>query len=397
VTFRERTNVEEEPNESGSEKNSLFRGTPIEVETEEPELSASFYTERNPLEQVPPVPYQSFGFPEYKLLITFNLDPIPDPIKPVMASSVVAQTQVEKPKEYGMNKPMPFTGDRTKIRRFLQDCLGYLDMNQVIYNTDRLRIGFILSYMNDREAANWKEYYLDTLEDPKTGMPNFPNLVMFLGDVRSAFRAADRARDTVNRLETLKQGKKTAEKLVTEFWQIVGQAGMERKSKSDHLHLIGYFRKALEPRLRNKILFGTDIPKTIDEWTKLAIQYDTNWRMGMMFLNQDKANPPKKADTNKSTEKVRWWRTTEKKADPNAMDVDALTMEERGSLMRQGKCVHCKKTGHLAKDCPSSEQEGSKQKKMDLAKFAYATIQALTKEQKEEFTKMVMEGGDQDF
>jgi hypothetical protein len=49
--------------------------------------------------------------------------------------------------------------------------------------------------------------------------------------------------------------------------------------------------------------------------------------MGMMFLNQDKTNPPKKADTNKSTEKARWWRMTEKK-DPNAMDVDALTREE---------------------------------------------------------------------
>jgi hypothetical protein len=82
-----------------------------------------------------------------------------------------------------MNKPMPFTGNQTKIRRFLQDCLGYLDMNQSIYNTDWLKIGFILSYMNDGKAANWKEYYLDTLEDLNTGMPNFPTLVTFLVDV----------------------------------------------------------------------------------------------------------------------------------------------------------------------------------------------------------------------
>jgi hypothetical protein len=91
-------------------------------------------------------------------------------------------------------------------------------------------------------------------------MPKFPTLVTFLGNVRLAFCATDWVRDAVNRLKTLKQGKKTAEELVTEFWQIVGQAGMERKSKSNHLHLIGYFRKALEPRLWNKILFSTDIP-----------------------------------------------------------------------------------------------------------------------------------------
>jgi hypothetical protein len=37
--------------------------------------------------------------------------------------------------------------------------------------------------MNDKEAANWKEYYLDTLKDLNTEMPEFPNLVMFLADI----------------------------------------------------------------------------------------------------------------------------------------------------------------------------------------------------------------------
>jgi hypothetical protein len=56
-------------------------------------------------------------------------------------------------------------------------------MDQSIYNTDQLKIGFILSYMNNGKAANWKEYYLDTLEDLNTGMPNFSTLVMFLVEV----------------------------------------------------------------------------------------------------------------------------------------------------------------------------------------------------------------------
>jgi hypothetical protein len=190
-----------------------------------------------------------------------------------MMSILMAQTQVvaDKAKEYGMNKPMPFTGDWTKIRQFLQDCLEYLDMKQSIYNMDWLKIGLILSYMNDGEAANWKEYYLDTLEDPNTGMPNFPTLVMFLVDLRKAFQATDRVWDAVNRLEMLRQGKKTTEELNTEFLQIVGQAGIDRKTSSDHLHLIGYYRKALELRLSRKILFSNDIPKTIDRWTETAI------------------------------------------------------------------------------------------------------------------------------
>jgi Zinc knuckle len=196
----------------------------------------------------------------------------------------------------------------------------------------------------------------------------------------------------VNRLKTLRQGKKTVEELNTEFLQIVGQAGMDRKTLSDHLHLIGYYRKMLEPRLSRRILFSDDVPKTIDGWMEKAIQYDTNWRMGNLFLNQ--GNPSKqKADTNKSNGNTCWWRTN-KKRDPNAMDVDALTMEERGTLLRQGKCFCCKKTGHMAKDCPLEQGESSKQKKVDPARFAYTTIKVLTKKQRESFTKMVMEDKD---
>jgi Zinc knuckle len=316
-----------------------------------------------------------------------------------MMNPPVIQTQVvaNKAKEYGMNKLTPFTGDQTKIRRFLQDCLGYLDMNQSIYNTNRLKIGFILSYMNDGEAANWKEYYLDSLEDPNTGMPNFPTPVMFLADIQKAFRAADQVQDAVNRLEMLRQGKKTAKELNTEFLQIVGQAGMDRKTPSDHLHLIGYYRKVLEPRLSHKILFSDDVPKMIDGWMEKAIQFNTNWRMGSLFFNQDiKINLSKqKADTKKSNGNAHWWRTSKRK-DPNAIDVDALTMEKREMLLRQGNCFRCRKTGHMAKNCPPEQGESSKQKKVDPARFAYTTIKALTKEQRESFTKMVMEDKDEE-
>jgi hypothetical protein len=162
-----------------------FRGTPIKQD--EPELSAFFYAEQNPADQAQPHPYQSFVFRDYQSPITLDIKP--DPIGPIMTNPPAMQTQVvaDKAKEYRMNKLTPFTGDQTRIRQFFQDCFGYLDMNQSIYDTDQLKIGFILSYMNDGEAANWKEYYLDTLKDLNTGMPKFSNLVMFLADVQKAF------------------------------------------------------------------------------------------------------------------------------------------------------------------------------------------------------------------
>jgi Zinc knuckle len=84
------------------------------------------------------------------------------------------------------------------------------------------------------------------------------------------------------------------------------------------------------------------------------------------------------------------------KKDPNVMDVDGLTMEERRMLLRQWKCFCCKETGHMAKDCPPEQGELSEQKKADPARFAYTTIKALTKEQRESFTRMVMEDKDKE-
>jgi hypothetical protein len=106
---RKPKNVEEGPNKSESEKNSLFGGTPIEQD--KPELSASFYAEQNPAEQAQPHPYQSFVFKNYQSPVTFDIKP--NPVRPIMTSIPMVQTQVvaDKAKEYSMNKLMPFTGN----------------------------------------------------------------------------------------------------------------------------------------------------------------------------------------------------------------------------------------------------------------------------------------------
>ena len=37
--------------------------------------------------------------------------------------------------------------------------------------------------------------------------------------------------------------------------------------------------------------------------------------------------------------------------DPNTMDVDAISIEERNKLMKKEACFRCKKPGHRSKDC----------------------------------------------
>ena len=94
-------------------------------------------------------------------------------------------------KEYGLNKQMPFNSDQTKVKAFLQDCLVYINMNKEIYVTDKLKIGFVLSYMNEKEAKDWRELYLKDLEDLATGKLVYPTFGAFLAEVCKAFRSVD--------------------------------------------------------------------------------------------------------------------------------------------------------------------------------------------------------------
>ena len=286
-------------------------------------------------------------------------------------------------KEIGINKPTPFTGDRKKVGTFVQEAKVYLTINKDVYNTDDKKIAFMLSYMTDKEALQWKELYLETLTDQTTGDIVFPTYGEFLKDLKEAFKAADRTGESMNRLTNLKQGNKTAEELATEFRLLAGQAGLEAKSHSDHIHLIGLFRNALRPALSRRILFGEVVPKTIEEWVAKAIQYDTNYRMALALTGQT-------SRTTGNAQRNRGWapRNTETR-DPNAMDVDSMSVEERSNLMRQGACFKCKKRGHLARDCPDGKPNSSPKKLS--AKDLIAQIRALTKEEKSDFANLMMD------
>jgi Zinc knuckle len=88
--------------------------------------------------------------------------------------------------------------------------------------------------------------------------------------------------------------------------------------------------------------------------------------------------------------------------DPNAMDVDRLTVEERDKLLKEGKCFRCRKTGHRAKKCPEEENNNKKKgkevpkKKMngrELHAHVWALFKEMMEEDRDEFLKGAEEVG----
>ena len=130
----------------------------LQTEPQDTDLAASFLQDhRNPLEPAP-VPYQS-------LFLTLNMATQNQPIN--------NGTQNNGTKELGINKPTPFAGEQMKVNSFIQECNIYLMVNQNIYSTEEAKITFILSYLTDKEALQWKEQYVDSITNA-TGAITFP-------------------------------------------------------------------------------------------------------------------------------------------------------------------------------------------------------------------------------
>ena len=93
-----------------------------------------------------------------------------------------------------------------------------------------------------------------------------------------------------------------------------------------------------------------------------------------------------------------------KEVDPNAMDIDTMTFQERTELMKKGACFHCKQVRHLSRDCPNKTFVNTVStctplptpKKITSGKEAFAHIQALMAELDEKKKEKVFSLGEEE-
>jgi hypothetical protein len=310
---------------------------------------------------------------------------------------MTSRNERDSMKERAINKPTPFDGDRKKTETFLQECRVYLRINRGVYTTDEDKIIFILSFMNNKEALRWKQTYLRSILTHDGDM-NFPDIQTFVHLLENYFQPANLGQDAAHQLNLLKQGKKTAEEVLTEFRLLSSQAGYVAETATDHLHLIERIQRVLNASLVRKIRLMESPPTTIDGWIEKAIFFDNMYRSTMEVLEQkakeERTIPRSKTNSSKRFEYSNYFgnqntRTTRERKDPDAMDIDAMSTEKRFTLMKKGLCFICEKPGHLAKEHKdknfgNERKENVKTpKRMDLRKL-HTYLQELTREEKEE-------------
>ena len=251
--------------------------------------------------------------------------------------------------------PTPFSGKREDLRKFLQEIKIFLLGNADAYPNNLDKILFILSYMSEGDANSWKEEFFDSAEQTlaQAGISlTLGTYQNFITEIEKDFSPYDAPKDAIYEMKELKLGKSSIEEHVSKFKMLVTKSKL---AKNDAV--AEYFIETLPVPLQTRIMSLPTPPTTLDEWYKWAIQLQNNYMRMQTAINRTRGNHAT-PNANKKTDSKgpRRFFFDHSQKDPNAMDVDAMTTQERENIMRKGLCFGCKQPGHISRNCPKKSQ-----------------------------------------
>jgi Ty3 transposon capsid-like protein/Zinc knuckle len=312
--------------------------------------------------------------------------------QPVVQTLTMAQP-ANGSKELNHNKPEPFNKNRDSFKKFLQNVEVYMDVNHETYNNDLRKIVFILSFMATGSAATWKAQFIDeAYARPAPPNPNdrLGTYTQFRKNLMEAFSMFDSLGDVLDELQSLRKKKtESINEHIAKFKMLAA------KSKIDTTNFltIELFKETLPWGLTLQLMKLETPLKTIADWYEWAAELDHKHAKINQAIERTRGTGGK----DKTPQKKYYFPRQEH--DPNAMDVDRLTIEERDKLLKEGKCFKCRKTGHQANKCPEEDNNKKKgkevpKKKMNRRKL-HAHVRALFKEMMEEDRDEFLKGAEE--
>lgn len=300
--------------------------------------------------------------------------PEPEPESP-SDSDIEMTTLPVKIAELKIRTPSDFNGDKHDSERFLQEIGLYLRINDQVYDTEEKKIIFFLSFLTKGTAESWKK----TKANELLKKSHWGTYKDFEDEFKAAFSPVDGEGDARSKLRDLKQTG-TADEFIAEFKSLAAHSGI-----TEYNALVEYFQEGLSSKLMEKIYALEKVPTTMEGWYEYASRLDNQWHRGHAVANRsrNKTSFPSK----KNTHTVPKYYSPH---DPNAMDVDRLSLDEQKKHMEKGLCFFCHKPSHRAADHkggnvpPSTEPKkfsfSKKEEHPQTGKNAYSRMRAIMAE-----------------
>ncbi len=283
----------------------------------------------------------------------FNLPPPPPKPSAPQPQAQSAPTPMTTPaatttsKEIRISGPKEFSGKRSEYDAFVNAIDLYLEINSDTYDDDKKKIIFLLSYLKGGEAEIWKQQWLNGKRNTAGAIPwstlKYEDIV---GDFRQAFEPVEQASNAFFNLQTVRQGSRPVEEYITEINLLFSKAEIK-----DNNIKMNMFINGLTPKLAEKLLTLTPTITKYSDLVSKAITMDGNFRRSRLIVDRIRGR-----NSNSQQQQSKRWNFSKPQHDPNAMDIDAMSTEERQPLIKNGSCFYCKKQGHISRECPEKKK-----------------------------------------
>ncbi|KAI5116255.1 hypothetical protein M0805_009539 [Coniferiporia weirii] len=255
-------------------------------------------------------------------------------------------------KEINLAKPNEFDGTREYARRFLSSCETYLRVNKHIYDTDELKINFVLSFMQTRMAGDWaincesiaSTYNVDSKGNKLSTIVGYGTWDNFIKDFKTTFITMDDTNEAQQALIKLKQTG-TADDFNNQFQSLATCSGITSPEA-----LITLYQAGLTPGLLKTIYNRDTMPTTINDWYKATSRSDNIYRR----LRAIQGPSPPTQQTNrfrKFSNNPRSNNYNTSGTSSNTNRPPRLTPEEHEKCFKEGRCLACCEKGHNSRDC----------------------------------------------
>src|ERR1700678_2967164 len=190
--------------------------------------------------------------------------------------------------------------------------------------------------MNEGDAASWKEQLLEdalaTAQANNTEL-KLGSFAQFKHELQEAFAPYDSPGDALEKMKMLWMKREDSiDEHIAKFRMMVSESKLDKSSPV----IIDLFRETLSMPLQKRILTLESPPKKLDDWYEWATKLDHQWRRMMRIMGRNNTNQGqgKAGPSNR--------RFFQREKDPNAMEIDSLSVDEQTKLMKEGKHFICR-------------------------------------------------------